>query len=90
MSESKQFTSSTGDDDSDDEERTEYEIDPELDIRSEYFNPIKALYAPEIHMSLPNAKLYDNVAQYEAAMKIQGTSRSSVSSLRENIYVHLL
>lgn len=82
MSESTKFTSSPGD--SDDDERTEYEIDPELDIRSEYFNPLKALYAPEIQYPIANPRLYNNVAQYEAAMKREGSSDNSVSSHREN------
>lgn len=55
-------------------------IDPELDIRSEHFNPLKALYAPEIDIPIQNAQLFNNLAHYESALKRQQAG-GSVSSI---------
>lgn len=41
-------------------------IDPELDFRSERFNPLKALYSPDTPATIKNVKLYDNLAQFES------------------------
>lgn len=41
-------------------------IDPELDVRSERFNPLKALYSPDTPVPLKDVKIYDNVAQFES------------------------
>lgn len=46
-------------------------IDPELDIMSPRFNPLKALYAPADHLPVENAPCYNNLAHYESAMKLQ-------------------
>lgn len=51
-------------------------IDPELDIRSDLFNPLKALLSPEIQIPIKDAPQYNNVAQYESAMKRQQTGES--------------
>lgn len=51
-------------------------IDPELDIRSELFNPLKALLSPEIQIPIKDAPYYNNVAHYESAMKRQQTGES--------------
>lgn len=56
-------------------------IDPELDIRSELFNPLKALLSPEIQIPVKDAPQYDNVAQYESAMKKQQTAETVSSFL---------
>lgn len=45
------------------------EIDPELDMRSEHFNPLKALYAQRTPRLVENARVYDNLAQYEPIFK---------------------
>lgn len=78
MSENPKTIPSTAIESGGDESR-EYEIDPELDIRSEYFNPIKALYAPEIKIPVQNPRLYNNVAQYESAMKRLESGQTSVN-----------
>lgn len=70
MSESKESESS-------DEIKIE-NIDPELDIRSELFNPLKALLSPEIRIPIKNAPQYNNVAHYESAMRRQESGESSV------------
>lgn len=41
-------------------------IDPELDFRSERFNPLKALYSPDTPTTITNVKVYNNLAQYES------------------------
>lgn len=56
-------------------------IDPELDIRSELFNPIKALLSPEIQIPIKDAPQYNNVAHYESAMRKQQTGESVSSML---------
>ena len=40
----------------------------EIDVTSEHFNPLKALYATEkIIIPVPNAKVFDNLSMYESA-----------------------
>lgn len=41
-------------------------IDPELDFRSERFNPLKALYSPDTPATIKNIKVYNNLAQFES------------------------
>lgn len=43
--------------------------DPELDIGSKQFNPLKALQAKQIHVSGNNLRTYDNLAQFEPIFK---------------------
>lgn len=45
------------------------EIDPELDIRSKQFNPLKALYAQRVPQIVENARVYDNLALFEPIFK---------------------
>lgn len=42
-------------------------LDPELDIRSERFNPLKALYSKDIQIP-ENSTQYDNIAQFESVV----------------------
>lgn len=59
-------------------------IDPELDILSERFNPLKALYAPSVPLPVQNAPIYNNLAHYESVMKQrQQQHRSGESSVSE-------
>lgn len=44
-------------------------LPPEIDLRSELFDPLKALYADEKYFRFKNVKVYDNIAQFESAMK---------------------
>lgn len=44
-------------------------IDPELDIRSDKFNPLKALLTEEKLVLHKNAPIYDNVSVFESRMK---------------------
>ncbi|KAK3580708.1 hypothetical protein CHS0354_005712 [Potamilus streckersoni] len=41
----------------------------ELDLTSPKFNPLKSLYAAHVNIPCPEAKLYNNIAQYESFMK---------------------
>lgn len=43
--------------------------DPELDIRSKRFNPLKALLTEQMPNSDKNARAYDNLAQFEPIFK---------------------
>ncbi|GLV31082.1 hypothetical protein CBL_12155 [Carabus blaptoides fortunei] len=45
------------------------EYDASLDFCSEHFNPLKALYAPNIIIPVPNARVYDNLAKYESVQR---------------------
>lgn len=51
------------------EEAADKILDPELDIRSDKFNPLKALTSSDFVVPVKNAKIYDNVAQFESAWK---------------------
>lgn len=42
--------------------------DPTLDITSEKFDPLKALYASKVVLPVRNAKVYDNVGKYESVV----------------------
>lgn len=43
--------------------------DESLDVTSEKFNPIKALYSSGSIIPVPSAQTYDNITKYEAAIK---------------------
>lgn len=49
-------------------------VDPELDIKSEHFNPLKALLSTDVPIPIGDAPLYNNIAHYESTMKRQNTS----------------
>lgn len=48
---------------------TTINIDPELDIRSDKFNPFKALLTQEKLVLHKNAPIYDNISMFESRMK---------------------
>lgn len=48
---------------------TTINIDPELDIRSDKFNPLKALLTEEKLVLQKNAPIYDNISMFESRMK---------------------
>lgn len=41
-------------------------LDPSLDITSEHFDPLKALYSENVYIPYKNAKVYDNIWKYES------------------------
>lgn len=55
-------------------------IDPELDITSVQFNPLKALYAPTVRLPVENAPIYNNLAHYESAMRFKQQQHASGDS----------
>lgn len=58
----------------------QHNYDPELDIRNEHFNPLKALYAPSAHMPTENVPLYNNLAHFESSMKMRQQRQASGDS----------
>lgn len=43
--------------------------DEEIDVCSEKFNPLLALYSPNVTLPFPKAKCFNNVAEYESFLK---------------------
>lgn len=41
-------------------------VDPELDVTSDKFNPLKALTSPNFVLPVKKAKVFDNVAVFES------------------------
>lgn len=54
-------------------------VDPELDIKSGQFNPLKALYASSVHVPIENVPIYNNIAHYESAMKMRQQQQRNTS-----------
>lgn len=52
------------------------QIDPTLDITSEHFDPLKALYSDEMIIPYKNAKVYDNISKYESAVRSKATKKT--------------
>lgn len=77
-----------------DADRTTTGIDPELDIRSDKFNPLKALLTTEKLVLNENAPIYDNIAVFESRMKramLQATQNENTTDSRRyewNCRVH--
>lgn len=55
---------------------SEAKYDPELDIRSEFFNPLKALYSPDTPIPVKDAPIYNNVAEFESMLRRQNAGTS--------------
>lgn len=51
-------------------------IDPELDFRSEQFNPLKALTSDKTYIPVKTAKVFDNIAMFESAMRRQAAMQN--------------
>lgn len=47
-------------------EENKKEIDPSLDVTSEHFDPLKALYSENVYIPYKNAKVYDNISKFES------------------------
>lgn len=43
-------------------------MDPSIDITSEHFDPLKALYSENVAIPYKNAKVYDNISKYESCV----------------------
>lgn len=53
------------------------DIDPELDVRSPQFNPLKALTSPKVWIPDKKAPVYDNLAQFEGALRKQELQKNN-------------
>ncbi|KAJ6641993.1 U7 snRNA-associated Sm-like protein LSm11 [Pseudolycoriella hygida] len=56
------------------------EVDPALDITSTHFDPLKALYAENTYIRYKNARVYDNLSQFESAMKGKNNNNKKPTS----------
>ncbi|TRY88772.1 hypothetical protein DNTS_014994 [Danionella cerebrum] len=45
------------------------DIESTLDISSDKFDPMRALYSPKVPLPYPNIKCFNNIAEYESFMK---------------------
>lgn len=73
-------------------ENAAIEIDPELNIHSDQFNPLKALLSEEKLALDENAPVYDSISIFESRLNRTGTSpplelRRPASSSRPTIAV---
>ncbi|XP_042594276.1 U7 snRNA-associated Sm-like protein LSm11 isoform X2 [Cyprinus carpio] len=50
-------------------ETDEDDIETKLDISSDRFDPLLALYSPQVPLPYPNIKCFNNIAEYESFMK---------------------
>lgn len=69
-------------DDKPDSDRTESEepVDPTLDLTSELFDPLKALYSNTIHIPAKKSKLFDNVSIFESTLARKARSKENPAS----------
>ncbi|XP_018611830.1 U7 snRNA-associated Sm-like protein LSm11 isoform X2 [Scleropages formosus] len=45
------------------------DIDSKLDVSSDQFDPLLALYSPEIRLPYPNIRCFNNISEYESFLK---------------------
>lgn len=66
--------------------------DATLDLRSDQFDPLKALYATSMQLPHPNATIFDNIGKFESWLnadklkKNDGTTRPKVAENDEPIF----
>lgn len=55
--------------------------DESLDVTSERFDPLKALYSTKVLRSLPSAPTYDNISKFESVLKgISGSTKVCITT----------
>ncbi|XP_072519654.1 U7 snRNA-associated Sm-like protein LSm11 [Salminus brasiliensis] len=52
-----------------DQSDSEDDLDKKLDISSDQFDPLLALYSPQVPLPFPNIKCFNNIAEYESFIK---------------------
>lgn len=64
--------------------KDETDIDKKLDISSDQFDPLLALYSSEVSLPYPNVKCFNNLAEYESFMK-GGRGRAKPENMEKKI-----
>lgn len=64
--------------------KDETDIDKKLDISSDRFDPLLALYSSEVPLPYPNVKCFNNLAEYESFMK-GGRGRAKPENVEKKI-----
>ncbi|XP_060783543.1 U7 snRNA-associated Sm-like protein LSm11 [Neoarius graeffei] len=64
--------------------KDETDIDKKLDISSDQFDPLLALYSSEVSLPYPNVKCFNNLAEYESFMK-GGRGRAKPDNMEKKI-----
>lgn len=64
--------------------------DESLDVTSERFDPLKALYSSKMQLPSSNAPIYDNVTKFENVMKGINSKPSKVRTMHRNHRVRLM
>lgn len=59
------------------------QIDPELDVRSDKFNPLKALMSTDTWIPIKSAPIYDNLAKYESVIKQKESGAKQQENTKE-------
>ncbi|XP_066505803.1 U7 snRNA-associated Sm-like protein LSm11 [Hoplias malabaricus] len=65
-------------------ENSDEDIDKKLDISSEQFDPLLALYSPKVPLPFPNIKCFNNIAEYESFIK-GGRGRAKPENVQKRL-----
>ncbi|KAI5105080.1 U7 snRNA-associated Sm-like protein LSm11, partial [Silurus meridionalis] len=65
-------------------EKDRGDVEKKLDVSSDQFDPLLALYSPEVPLPYPNIKCFNNLAEYESFMK-GGRGRAKPENVEKRI-----